>query len=171
MTPAIPMTLQAINNSRLSCNFFRWPCETCDLRKQCCLRSTIFMILPMAQSICILKLTLICSMPFVGISLADESTPSVEPPEAVPAITAPVLTLQQVSIAIEQLRSPEFNVRQESMETLKTVNADQIELLAEAVRNDTDNEVARRCVELLELCYSIGDRDSAVVRQASDIER
>jgi C-terminal processing protease CtpA/Prc len=54
------------------------------------------------------------------------------------------------------------------METLRLANAEQIELLAQAIQNSPENEVARRCVDLLERCYATGDRDSKVVRQSSD---
>ena len=97
------------------------------------------------------------------MSLADDPAPSAEGRDSVPA-----LTTQQVSDAIEQLRSPDFAVRQKSMETLQAVSAEQIDLLVKAIQTSPENEIARRCVDLLERRYATDDRDSAVVRQASD---
>ena len=110
----------------------------------------------------ILCLPLFFSLSSNGMSLADDPAPSAEGRDSVPA-----LTTQQVSDAIEQLRSPDFAVRQKSMETLQAVNAEQIDLLAQAIQTSPENEVARRCVDLLERRYATGDRDSAVVRIAS----
>ncbi len=117
----------------------------------------------MSRLILILCLPLFFSLSSTGKLLADELAPSVEPAESVPA-----LTTQQVLDAIEQLRSPEFFVRQRSIETLQAVNAEQIGLLSQAIQASTENEVARRCVDLLERRYATGDRDSEVVRQASE---
>ena len=117
----------------------------------------------MARFIIFLCLLLFISLSYCGMSLADEPAPSVEAQDPVPA-----LTTQQVNDAIEQLRSPEFAVRQKSMETLQAVSAEQIDLLTQAIQTSTENEIARRCVDLLERRYATGDRDSAVVRQASD---
>lgn len=111
----------------------------------------------------ILCLPLFFSLSSNGMSLADDPAPSAEGRDSVPA-----LTTQQVNDAIEQLRSPDFVVRQKSMETLQAVNAEQIDLLAQAIQTSPENEVARRCVDLLERRYATGDRDSAVVRQASE---
>ncbi|MEJ7594807.1 MAG: PDZ domain-containing protein [Planctomycetaceae bacterium] len=117
----------------------------------------------MTRPIFILCLPLFFSLSPVGMSLADDLAPSAAAPDSEPALTTP-----QVVESIEQLRSPEFAVRQKSMETLQAVNAEQIDLLAQAIQTSPENEVARRCVDLLERRYSSGDRDSAVVRQASD---
>ena len=110
----------------------------------------------------ILCLPLFFSLSSNGMSLGDDPAPSAEGRDSVPA-----LTTQQVNDAIEQLRSPDFVVRQKSMETLQAVNAEQIDLLALAIQTSPENEVARRCVDLLERRYATGDRDSAVVRIAS----
>ncbi len=117
----------------------------------------------MARFIIFLCLLLFISLSYCGMSLADEPAPSGEAQDPVPA-----LTTQQVNDAIEQLRSPEFAVRQRSIETLQAVSAEQIDLLTQAIQTSTENEIARRCVDLLERRYATGDRDSAVVRQASD---
>lgn len=108
-------------------------------------------------------LAIFFSLSLVGMSLADEPAPPVESRDPVPT-----LTTEQVQEAIQQLRSPEFAVRQKSTETLRAISAEQIDLLAQAIQNSSENEVARRCIDLLERCYATGDRDSRVVRQASD---
>jgi len=104
------------------------------------------------------------------VSLADENAQNAETNNSAPTPVgpAPVPATQQVHDAIAHLQSPEFAVRQKSMETLQAVNAEQIELLTQAIQNSTENEVAQRCVELLERRYATDDRDSAVVRQASE---
>lgn len=117
----------------------------------------------MTRPVFILCLLLFFSLSHGGMSLADEVAP---PPEARDPV--PALTTQQVRDAIEQLRSPEYSVRQKAMETLKAVNGEQIDLLTQAIQTSTENEVARRCVDLLERRYATEDRDSAVVRQASE---
>ncbi len=117
----------------------------------------------MARFILILCLPLFISLSSCGMSLSDDLAQSAEAQDPVPALTTP-----QVNDAIEQLRSPEFAVRQKSMETLQAVSAEQIDLLTQAIQTNTENEVARRCVDLLERRYATGDRDSAVVRHASD---
>ena len=117
----------------------------------------------MTRPLFILCLPFVFSLSPAGMSLADDLAPSANAVDSVPA-----LTTQQVLDAIEQLRAPEFAVRQKSMETLQAVNAEQIDLLAQSIQTSPENEVARRCVDLLELRYSTGDRDSAVVQQASE---
>ena len=117
----------------------------------------------MARFVLIHCLPLFFSLSVFGTSLADELAPAAEAGDSVPA-----LTTQQVHDAIEQLRSPEFSVRQKSIETLQAVNAEQIDLLTQAIQTSAENEVARRCVDLLERRYATGDRDSAVVRRASE---
>jgi len=117
----------------------------------------------MARPVLILCLPLFFSLSIFGMSLADELAPPAEAGDTVPA-----LTTLQVNDAIEQLRSPEFSVRQKSIETLQAANAEQIDLLVQAIQTSKENEVARRCVDLLERRYVTGDRDSAVVRQVSD---
>lgn len=123
------------------------------------------------RSVIFLGITFLFSLPFAGILPGDEiSQPSGshEPTLSAAEELASVLTDEQVAKAIDQLRSPEFSVRQKSMETLKSVNSEQIALLAEAVQNHADNEVVRRCVELLERRYAVGDRNSNIVHQASE---
>ncbi len=118
-------------------------------------------------------MTLIISQPFTGMLQADEILQNAGAPESAPAAIAapdpvPQLTNAQVSDTIERLRSPEYSVRQESIELLKSISTEQISLLAEAVRQHPDSEVARRCVELLERRYAAGDRDLAIVRRSSE---
>lgn len=120
-----------------------------------------------------LSLTLICILPLECISTADEIAPSAAPPVAVkPEVSgqAPALTLtnEQVHEAINQLADPKFSTRQKSLDLLKSVNSEQAKLLAEATENHADNEVAKRCLELLVRIYATGDRDSTLVRLASD---
>ena len=124
----------------------------------------------MTRRLFIICLIFIFRLPFSGMSLAGENAQTTETDNSAPAPVDPalVLTTQQVQDAIEQLRSPEFAVRQKSMETLQAVNAEQIELLTQAIQTSPENEVAQRCVELLERRYATDDRDSAVVRQASE---
>ena len=117
----------------------------------------------MARFVLIHCLPLFFSLSVFGTSLADELAPAAEAGDSVPA-----LTTQQVHDALEQLRSSEFSVRQKSIETLQAVNAEQIDLLTQAIQTSAENEVARRCVDLLERRYATGDRDSAVVRRASE---
>lgn len=117
----------------------------------------------MSRPVSKLCLSIFFSLSLVGMSLADEPAPPAETISSVPA-----LTTEQVHEAIEQLQSPEFAVRQKSTETLRAVSAEQINLLTQAIQNSPENEVARRCVDLLERCYATGDRDSKVARQASD---
>ena len=117
----------------------------------------------MSRPVSKLCLSIFFSLSLVGMSLADEAAPPAESISLVPA-----LTTEQVHEAIEQLRSPDFAVRQKSTETLRAVSAEQIELLTQAIQNSPENEVARRCVDLLERCYATGDRDSKVARQASE---
>jgi len=117
----------------------------------------------MARLIQILCLLLFCSVSCFGMSLVDDVAPSAEVGESVPS-----LTTQQVQEGIEQLSSPEFAIRQKAVATLQGVNAEQIDLLTNAIQTSTENEVARRCVDLLERRYATGDRNSAVVRQASE---
>jgi len=117
----------------------------------------------MARLILILYLPFFFSLSSSGMLLGDELAPPAEGGDSVPA-----LTTQQVHDAIEQLRSPEFSVRQKSIETLQAVNAEQIDLFTQAIQTSPENEVARRCVDLLERRYATGDRDSAVVRRVSE---
>jgi hypothetical protein len=121
----------------------------------------------------VLSLTLICSLPLECISTADEITPSTAPPVAakveVPTGTQePLLTSEQVREAIDQLAAPQYSVRQKSLDSLKSVSAEQIALLAEATEKHSDSEVAKRCIELMTMIYATSDRDSSVVRQTSD---
>ncbi len=116
-------------------------------------------------------MTFLSGLLFAGILLGDEIPQPASVPDTVLSAAvdlAPILTTEQVVNAIEQLRSPEFSVRQKSMEILNSVNSEQISLLAEAIQNHADNEVARRCVELLERRYAVGDRNSEIVSQASE---
>ena len=122
----------------------------------------------MTRRLFIICLISISRLPFSGMSLADERAQTVETNNPAPADPASVPTTQQVHDAIEQMRSPQFSVRQKSLETLQAVNAEQIELLSQAIQNSTENEVAQRCLELLERRYATDDRDSAVVHQASE---
>ena len=108
-------------------------------------------------------LSLFFSLSSCGMSLGDDLAP---PAEATDSVLS--LTTQQVHDAIAQLRSPEFSVRQKSFQALQAVTAEQIDLLTQAIQTSTQNEVARRCVDLLERSYAAGERDSAVVRQASE---
>ena len=121
----------------------------------------------------VLSLTLICCLSLECISTADENLPSAKQPTAtgtdVPTAAAtPALTTEQVQEAIDQLAAPQYSVRQKSLDALKSVNSDQIVLLAEATENRSDNEVAKRCIELMIRIYATGERDSSVVRQASE---
>jgi hypothetical protein len=121
----------------------------------------------------VLSLTLICSLSLECISTADENMPSAEPRTTATAEIStpkpePSLTTEQVQEAIDQLAAPQFSVRQKSLDVLKSANAEQIALLAAATENHSDNEVAKRCIELLTRIYATGDRDSNVVRQASE---
>ncbi len=121
----------------------------------------------------ILSLTLFCSVSLDCLATADEIAPSAkQPPAASAEVSNPTpeasLTTAQVHDAIEQLAAPQFSVRQKSLDVLKSANADQIVLLAEATEKHSDSEVAKRCIELITNIYATGDRDSAVVRQASE---
>ncbi|GEM_PF-1441463 len=124
----------------------------------------------------VLSLTLLCSLSLEGISTADENLtpaeklPSPKPPAAAVSIQPPEpsITAEQVHEAIDLLAAPQYSVRQKSLDALKSVSADQVALLAEATEKHPDNEVAKRCIELLIRIYATGDRDSGVVRQASD---
>lgn len=121
----------------------------------------------------VLCLTLICSLPLECISTADEIALSKAPPVAAKAEVSsptpePSLTTEQVREAIQHLAAPQYSVRQKSLDILKSVNAEQISLLAEATEEHSDGEVARRCIELMTRIYATGDRDSSVVRQASE---
>jgi len=123
------------------------------------------------QPIFFATITFLFCLPFAGILRSDENPQSADasaanfsPVEA----PAPILTNEQVANAIEQLRSTEFFLRQKSMDLLKSVSPEQIPLLAEAVQNHADNEVVRRCIELLERRYATDDRDSTIVHQASE---
>lgn len=121
----------------------------------------------------VLRLTLICSLSLECISTADENALSAEPPVAITADASTLapglsLTAEQVHEAIHQLAAPQFSVRQKSLDVLKSVNADQIALLAEATEKHADSEVAKRCIELLTEIYAAGDRDSGLVRQSSE---
>ena len=123
------------------------------------------------QPICFVTITFLFCLPLAGILRGDENPQSADASEANSSPVddpAPILTNEQVANAIEQLRSPEFPLRQKSMDLLKSVSAEQIPLLAGAVQNHADNEVVRRCIELLERRYATGDRDSIVVHQASE---
>lgn len=117
----------------------------------------------MSRPVSKLSLAIFFSLSLVGMSLADEPAP---PTESISPV--PTLTTEQVHDAIEQLRSPEFAVRQKSTDTLRAITAEQIDLLAQAIQNSPENEVARRCVDLLERCYATGGRDTKVVREASE---
>ncbi|MDA1230624.1 MAG: PDZ domain-containing protein [Planctomycetota bacterium] len=111
-----------------------------------------------------LCLTLLCTLPFEGKSPADEIAPVTESPSA----AMPALTTEEVRDTIEELGSAQFTERQKSLDALRSINAEQIALLADTIENHSDNEVAKRCVELLERKYAAGDRDSAIVRAASE---
>ena len=115
----------------------------------------------------VLCLTLICSLPLECISTADEIALSKAPPVAAKAeVSSPT---PETSLTTEQVReATQYSVRQKSLDVLKSVNAEQISLLAEATEEHSDGEVARRCIELMTRIYATGDRDSSVVRQASE---
>ena len=117
----------------------------------------------------VLSLTLVCSLSLEGILAADENLPSTKQPAPVAAeASEPSLTTEQVHKAIDLLAAPQYSVRQKSLDVLRFVNADQMALLAEATEKHSNNEVAKRCIELMIRIYATGDRDSGVVRQASD---
>ena len=125
------------------------------------------------RRILIFLIPFIISQSFANKSPADEILQNAEASESttaaiVAAAPESKLTNAQVSDAIESLRAPEYAVRQNAIELLKSINSEQIARLADAVRQHPDSEVARRCVELLERSYATGDRDSAVVRQSSE---
>lgn len=98
-----------------------------------------------------------------GLALSEETASQTEE-----ASVSSNLTADQFQTAIDGLGSSEFTVRQRSMEMLKKITAEQIPLLAMAIQDNPNNEVARSCVELLERRYATGDRDSLVTRQASE---
>jgi len=98
-----------------------------------------------------------------GIALPDETAPS--NPETRASVE---ITSEQLHEAISGLGSAEYSVRQRSMELLKNVTAEQIPVLGKAILNHPNNEVAQRCIELLEQNYTTGDRDSGLTRRSSD---
>lgn len=119
-----------------------------------------------------LSLTLICSLSLECISAADEIASSTEQQAPAAAFSnsnpEPSLTDERVHAAIAQLAAPQYSERQKSLDVLKSVSAEQIAILAKATETHPDNEVAKRCVELMIRIYATGDRDSHVVRQTSE---
>ena len=121
----------------------------------------------------VLSLTLICSLSWECISTAEENVLSAKQPAAAATDVSiptpePSLTTEQVHEAIDRLAAPQYSVRQKSLDVLKSVSADQMVLLYEATEKHSDNEVAKRCIELMIRIYTTGDRDSGVVRKASE---
>ena len=125
----------------------------------------------MTRRLFIICLISISRLPFSGMSLADERAQTVETNNPAPADPASVPTTQQVHDAIEQMRSPQFSVRQKSLETLQAVNAEQIELLSQAIQNSTENEVAQRCLELLERRYPTIEIPQSCIRLRNHLKR
>ncbi len=98
-----------------------------------------------------------------GVAIPDDTASSNLETQSSAGITS-----EQLQEAISGLGSTEYSVRQRSMELLKNVTAEQIPVLGEAILNHPNNEVAQRCIELIEQRYTTGDRDSGLTRRSSE---
>ncbi|MCA9009240.1 MAG: hypothetical protein KDB01_05805, partial [Planctomycetaceae bacterium] len=95
------------------------------------------------RRILIFLIPLTISQSFADESQADEILQNAEGSDSTAAAIAgvesePKLTNAQVSDAIESLRAPEYAVRQSAIELLKSINSEQIALIADAVRQHPD---------------------------------